>query len=1032
MAKSRRQVPKLDQRLTGAGNIDDEIQMFLDLLLRDYVNFWFDEMTSHQACPTEMRRMIQHMTVVVSNHCKMVDWVGLLTGPFIEELKGHIRRYREAQIAASAAADEESGVAGGKDSRDKKDDRKDRKEDMKDKKDREKLNITDHPSMASLLEDFFFEKDDKFAEICRDEKSETIYCRNVAEVLCFLLLPEDDFSDRTTRLMLREMLTKSSLLYSANIFSDPDYVNQTIAMGIENSYLSFQALKAAADYCSLDELEAIKENIDLDISFRLKDEKGQDQSVGIAERAQKNKKEIEELLALKRHCERRIQLFATGQKEADELAVDGSGLSLPDPSLSEMLEDDGARAVFGNFLETLHALPLLAFWRAVEWYRQCESGNDEVTAGFTIGTTINAAEGYAGGTVRYVGPCVRTGELRIGVELSEPVATEIAAEHGERHDALCFECPDNTGVLFRPSFLQSFKPVVTGVPTIVQGVPVATGTPAPTSATSEAERRVRARGVNEMFLKSNVGQLTQHLGLPEDITSKINTRIADDRYRVHLSLFDDAQQHIYRHLESVCLPQFKATKHYDEAVEGMAARFGDDGGDDDGMASAAAQQPDSASGDNQRDSTVGLSATEPTDNLFAPESFEVGGQWRAALTEACEINEGPKKYTAYVIKVVYISPQGDRREWKTQRRYSEFDSFHKLLQKRFEFEVESVELSLPSKKLFGNMSRDFIQKRGEKLIQWLAMLTSSAFLNRNAVLVQTISKFLMHGAFAKEAKKKKKEAARRVAGAFVDGVAGRRESMFYGDDDDYDGGEDMMPLRIMLSLFDEIFEIKGNRWSRRAVKGVTGRVLRGFFGDRVNDMVHDGINHAIEPDQVAANVKNQRENAWWPDGTLAPDPQPREHGSQVRTQIEARAKIFGLLPDELKPIVGPRTAKLGVNNLFEMFQNRRFTKRLVFAMMEMVLLKMFPGHFEKVFEQTHMHVSKAQGDEQPSREPSGPERSSSTTPQHERTQTGATGAVGLKQRGHTRTGSTGAARGHAKTGSTGTAPARHRRTGSMG
>ena len=29
------QVPKLDQRLTGAGNIDDEIQMFLDLLLRD-------------------------------------------------------------------------------------------------------------------------------------------------------------------------------------------------------------------------------------------------------------------------------------------------------------------------------------------------------------------------------------------------------------------------------------------------------------------------------------------------------------------------------------------------------------------------------------------------------------------------------------------------------------------------------------------------------------------------------------------------------------------------------------------------------------------------------------------------------------------------------------------------------------------------------------------------------------------------------------------------------------------------------------
>ena len=49
-------------------------------------------MTCNESCPTEMRRMMQHMTVVVSNHCKMVDWVGLLTGPTIEEFKNHIRQ----------------------------------------------------------------------------------------------------------------------------------------------------------------------------------------------------------------------------------------------------------------------------------------------------------------------------------------------------------------------------------------------------------------------------------------------------------------------------------------------------------------------------------------------------------------------------------------------------------------------------------------------------------------------------------------------------------------------------------------------------------------------------------------------------------------------------------------------------------------------------------------------------------------------------------------------------------------------------
>ena len=35
---------------------------------------------------------------------------------------------------------------------------------------------------------------------------EAQYCRDVSEALCFLLLPKDDFNERTTRYFLREML----------------------------------------------------------------------------------------------------------------------------------------------------------------------------------------------------------------------------------------------------------------------------------------------------------------------------------------------------------------------------------------------------------------------------------------------------------------------------------------------------------------------------------------------------------------------------------------------------------------------------------------------------------------------------------------------------------------------------------------------------------------------------------------------------------------------------------------------------------
>ena len=98
-----------------------------------------------------------------------------------------------------------------------------------------------------------------------------------------------------------------------------------------------------------------------------------------------------------------------------------------------------------------------------------------------------------------------------------------------------------------------------------------------------------------------------------------------------------------------------------------------------------------------------------------------GGAWAAKLVEAQEHNGDnrlKKKYITYTIRVLYTGANGDRYEWECSRRYSEFDDLHKLLQRRFSKEVKEADLSLPSKKLFGNTDPAFIKKRGEKLIGW--------------------------------------------------------------------------------------------------------------------------------------------------------------------------------------------------------------------------------------------------------------------------------------------------------------------------
>lgn len=138
------------------------------------------------------------------------------------------------------------------------------------------------------------------------------------------------------------------------------------------------------------------------------------------------------------------------------------------------------------------------------------------------------------------------------------------------------------------------------------------------------------------------------------------------------------------------------------------------------------------------------------------------------------------------------------------------------------------------------------------------------------------------------------------------------------------------PVRILLKILDSIFDLRKDKWLNRAVHSVIVSIVRGLFGGDINNTVRDAINVAISEEQLAGSIIQLRE-AIWPGGSRAPEAPPRSNDSKIRTRVEAKAKLFGLLPDSIRSLVGKENAKIGILRLHDMLQYNALNKRLAYV-----------------------------------------------------------------------------------------------------
>ncbi|XP_012514852.1 PREDICTED: sorting nexin-13 [Propithecus coquereli] len=381
-------------------------------------------------------------------------------------------------------------------------------------------------------------------------------------------------------------------------------------------------------------------------------------------------------------------------------------------------------------------------------------------------------------------------------------------------------------------------------------------------------------------------------------------------------------------------------------------------------------------------------------------------QLHAYISDTGVCNDHGKTYALYAI-TVHRRNLNTEEMWKTYRRYSDFHDFHMRITEQFE-NLSSI-LKLPGKKTFNNMDRDFLEKRKKDLNAYLQLLLTPEMMKASPALAHCVYDFLENKAYSKgkgdfarkmdtfvnplrNSMRNVSNAVKSLPDSLAEGMTKMSDNMgkmserlgqdikqsFFkvpplipktdSDPEHYrvsaqldDNVDDNIPLRVMLLLMDEVFDLKErNQWLRRNIKNLLQQLIRATYGDTINRKIVDHVDWMTSPEQVADSVKRFRD-AFWPNGILAETVPCRDKAIRMRTRIAGKTKLLAIMPDELKHIIGAETTRKGILRVFEMFQHNQLNRRMVYVFLEGFLETLFPQYkFRELFNKLHSRSKQMQ------------------------------------------------------------------------
>ncbi|XP_041478233.1 sorting nexin-13-like isoform X2 [Lytechinus variegatus] len=757
------------------------------------------------------------------------------------------------------------------------------------------------PDLESLFFDLEIEMENGICRdlVCTSEEKEAEYLRAISEILLFLLIPDREFHSKPFCFVLREVIANGMIKSMIEQLTDPDYINQTIIWICKDSTFTTEAflltIKTAAN---IDELEAMIGIVDHEIYKQRSRDTNRLMKDGVDAKTQ-----LKSLQFLRQMCSDTINRILSGEDldAADEVDDEDQTLdpktlySLP---LNIVLVNSIALAYFIDFMRKENCQSYVFFWHTVEGYR------------------------------------VMAEQQLSAVQLSK--------------------------------------------------VQPADGAP---QKESDVMEMLRAAALN-IFTEYLAEDATNRVKLEGQLVKRTHQRIQNQSSLD--TVFDEAQKRVFSILEEDrFLPAFKQSPSYVKCLAELDLLKDDDSnrlGDD------ASVQLDSSPDNSTVASSEDLSSLGSQGSIEHLNDLETPGHIdnskphiMAYITHASIVKEKGKSYAVYAIHVTRTDSQGVTEIWDVFRRYSDFHDLHMCLVEKYE---TLRTLLLPGKRAFKNTNKSFLEKRAKSLTQYLQTLLNQDVLTSNPGLQSIICNFLEPGVYhrgkgllarrmdhfvnpLKTGVRNVAHTVKSVPGNLVDGVAmvsdkmsdtvnkvfkppkqlqdiGRVSSVISSSDDDN------IPLRVMLLLVDEVFDLKNrDQWLRRQVVTLLRQIIKAAFGTKINSRIIEGVETITSPAHVAELVKRFKES-FWPGGVLAEVPEPRDEATKLRTRVAAKAELFGSVPDDLKNFIGSETTRRGMLRTFNMLQNQTLNKRLFYVFLENLLLTLFPENkFGEIFHKLH-------------------------------------------------------------------------------
>ncbi|XP_077554623.1 sorting nexin-13-like [Haemaphysalis longicornis] len=739
--------------------------------------------------------------------------------------------------------------------------------------------------------------------VCISKEREMEYLQQVGEVLLYLLLPPDDFQNKVMRIFLRELLVNTVLLPVIDLVSDPDYVNQTIVWMCSNNIpTSDEFLTVLKCTDNISELEAVQEIVLQEIAVqRSKDSGGNDDTV--------IKKQLNSLQYVKKVVEARLQRLNDGSLDTDSTGlpsqIDWKKLTAPGVELFQLpfdvvLANNIALSYFMEFMTSIGAQKYISFYLHAEGFK--------VSAEQLLSQT-------------------HTEDRNTSLESLREAATNI-------YETYIAE---------------------TATSRIVVDEVLA----------KKLLRKLRVETPDEFWF--------------DDIQQKVAQIMQEEQ---HFPSFMKSEGYIKLLAELDLLKDFGSKSDEEDSFSGAKSAGS---GDDCGSLNSLEQDDEPIEFLNKDMPSVPADTMEVTTNSKgAPlEVFLMANIYNTGI-----VREANTSYALYAISVTRRDPQSSGEErWCVFRRYSDFDDFHILVLEKF---PKLSRLPFPGKKTFNNLSRHFLEQRRGQLNSFLQQILQPEVLAAHTGLRDMALHFLEPGTYEKG----KKQFARTV-GSLVNPlkssvrsmgsmVKNAPENLLDGLRDSIikvlrsrptaspvdvmiQGGsgkvgasidietQDNIPLRIMLLLMDEVFDLKSkNQWLRRRIVVILRQIVKATFGDTINRKIVDYVEWMASTEKIAEYITAFKD-ALWPNGFPAETRPERDQNTKMRTRVAAKMIMLCSLTDELKHIIGSDTTRRGMLCVFEMFQHAALNRRLTYVLLEGFLATLFPSNrFSELFR--HMHA----------------------------------------------------------------------------